>query len=197
MSKIYVTEFLGLANTAQSDSVDILSEPMIVTQKIDTTATTGGIGVLGAITAGTLYTNGVYPNVPLTGGTGSGARATITVSGGGVTGVALTNAGLGYTAADALSVAAASVGGTGSGFSIPVTSITIVTAPFNALTKFIEIECDSTAPASFRIGSFPNVATVNDNRLNTNDRIRRGVPAATVYQGANTQTAYLSAITNT
>lgn len=198
MSKIYITEFAGLATTGQSDSVDVLSEPKITTQKLDTTVTTGPIGVLGAITAGTLYTNGTYNNVPLTGGTGSGAQATIVVSGGGVTAVTLTNRGTGYTAADSLSAAAANIGGTGSGFAIPVTSITIQSAPFNVNTRFIEIECDATAPASFEINTpILALATVNSNRLNTNDRIRRGIPPATTYQGATVPQTVISVITNT
>lgn len=198
MSKIYVTEFAGLAAVAQSDSVDIMQEPAITTQKLDTTSTTGAINVLGAITAGTLYTNGTYANVPLTGGTGTGATANITVAGGGVTVVTLVNRGLGYTAADALSAAAANIGGTGSGFSIPVTSITIQSAPFNVATRFIEIECDATAPASFVIGTqAAAVATVGNNRLNTNDRIRRAIPPATLYQGATVPQTVIGVITNT
>jgi hypothetical protein len=83
----------------------------------------GGILTLGAITAGTVYTNGSYPNVPLTGGSGVGAAANITVAGTVVTVVSLTSPGTGYAVGDVLSAAAATIGGTGSGFSIPVTKV--------------------------------------------------------------------------
>lgn len=95
---------------------------------------TGGIQTLGAITPGTLYTAGTYNNVPLTGGSGSGAMATITVAGGAVTAVTITpqvglgtNAGpgSGYKVGDVLSAAAANIGGTGSGFTIPVTRLVV------------------------------------------------------------------------
>ena len=82
------------------------------------------VATLGVITGGSAYTTGTYFNVPLTGGTGSGALATITVSGGAVTAVTITNGGLQYTAGDALSAAAASIGGTGSGFSVLVSTVT-------------------------------------------------------------------------
>jgi len=77
----------------------------------------------GAITGGSVYTNGTYRNVALTGGKGSTATANIVVSGGAVTSVALTQGGTGYVVGDVLSATAASIGGTGSGFSIPVTVI--------------------------------------------------------------------------
>jgi hypothetical protein len=95
----------------------------------------GGIGALGAITGGTLYTPGTYTDVPLTGGTGSGATATIVVSGGGaVTTVTITTPGNFYRVADVLSAAAANIGGTGSGFSTPVSALgsdtlIIITSP--------------------------------------------------------------------
>jgi hypothetical protein len=82
------------------------------------------IFTLGVIAGGSSYTAGTYFNVPLTGGTGSGALATITVSGGAVTAVTTTNGGLHYTVGDSLSAAAASIGGTGAGFSIPVVTVT-------------------------------------------------------------------------
>ena len=75
---------------------------------------------LGTITAGTGYTNGTYTAVPLTGGTGTGAQATIVVAGNIVTTVTLTADGNYYNVGDVLSASAASIGGTGSGFSIPV-----------------------------------------------------------------------------
>jgi hypothetical protein len=83
----------------------------------------GPLGTLGTITPGSSYTDGTYSLVPLTGGTGSGALATITVSGGAVTGVSVAYEGRDYAPSDTLSAAAANVGGTGSGFSIPVSSI--------------------------------------------------------------------------
>lgn len=87
----------------------------------------GAIKALGAITGGTLYTNGTYNGVALTGGTGSGATANITVAGGAVTAVTIVNPGTFYTVADTLSAAAANIGGTGSGFSIPVSTIAVFT----------------------------------------------------------------------
>jgi hypothetical protein len=82
-----------------------------------------GITVFGAITGGSGYVNGIYPNVTLTGGTGTGARATITVSGGLVISVTLTYAGVGYTAADSLTTANTNLGGTGAGFDVVVSTI--------------------------------------------------------------------------
>ena len=85
--------------------------------------TTSNIKTLGAITAGSGYVDGTYVNVALTGGAGSGARATIVVSGGVVTAVTITARGAGYVVGNVLSATAASLGGTGAGFSIPVTAI--------------------------------------------------------------------------
>jgi len=61
--------------------------------------------------------------VALTGGTGTGATANITVSGGAVTAVVLVSGGIGYTAGDTLSASASSIGGTGSGFTILVATV--------------------------------------------------------------------------
>lgn len=72
----------------------------------------------GTIAGGTLYTNGVYTNVPLTGGAGTGAAATVYVVGGSVTLVVITNAGSGYATGNTLSASAANLGGTGSGFTL-------------------------------------------------------------------------------
>jgi hypothetical protein len=85
--------------------------------------TTSNIKTLGAITGGSGYVNGSYANVTLTGGSGSGAKATIGVSGTAVTTVTITARGAGYAVGDVLSATAASLGGTGAGFSIPVTEI--------------------------------------------------------------------------
>lgn len=86
-------------------------------------ATANGISTLGSLTPGSGYINGTYYNVPLTGGTGSGARATIVVAGGVVSSVTITYAGTGYTASDPLSASAINLGGSGSGFAQVVATV--------------------------------------------------------------------------
>lgn len=89
-----------------------------------TSAITGPLAAVGTITGGTGYTNGTYTGVPLTGGSGYGALATVVVAGGAVTSVTITTGGVKYSAADTgLSAAAASIGGTGSGFSAPAAGL--------------------------------------------------------------------------
>jgi hypothetical protein len=83
----------------------------------------GQISLLGSVTGGSLYTNGLYQNVSLTGGSGSGATADILVSGGAVTTVTLKFGGQFYKAGDVLSADQTSIGGSGTGFSIPVSAI--------------------------------------------------------------------------
>lgn len=90
--------------------------------------TQASIATLSALVAGSGYVNGSYTNVPLTGGSGVGAQANITVSGTGVTVVTLTNSGLGYEVGDLLSASNTNLGGTGSGFSITVATITAIAA---------------------------------------------------------------------
>lgn len=90
------------------------------TEVDDYGTTANGLVSLGTITPGTLYTAGTYLGVALTGGSGTGATANITVAAGAVTAVAIASPGTGYVAGDALSATAATLGGTGSGFSVPV-----------------------------------------------------------------------------
>ena len=70
--------------------------------------------------AGSLYTNGLYQNVTLTGGSGSGATADILVASGVVNTVTLKNGGQFYKVNDTLS---ATIGSSGSGFSIDISAI--------------------------------------------------------------------------
>jgi hypothetical protein len=83
----------------------------------------GAISGLNPPTGGSSYTTGVYPNITLTGGQGSGATATITVAGGVVSAVTLTNPGNFYAVGDSLTAASSSIGGTGSGFLVTVASV--------------------------------------------------------------------------
>lgn len=89
----------------------------------------GRILTLNTLVGGSLYTNGTYNGVALTGGTGTGATANIVVSGAAVTSVTLVSGGSGYDVNETLSAAAANIGGTGSGFSIKVAT---TTGPINA-----------------------------------------------------------------
>jgi hypothetical protein len=74
-----------------------------------------------SFSSGTLYTNGVYQNVLLTGGSGANATADITIVGGGVVNVELQFGGNFYEVGDILSCA--SLGPTGSGFGIAVETV--------------------------------------------------------------------------
>lgn len=84
----------------------------------------GMVGLLGTITGGTGGTAGTYGGVVLTGGSGSGATANITVSGGAVTAVAILNPGIQFVVGDVLSAASGNIGNV-SGFSVPVSSTSI------------------------------------------------------------------------
>ena len=91
-----------------------------------TSTTPGAPGAIasGSINAaGSAYTNGTYTGVNLTGGSGINAKATIVVAGGVVTTVTITTVGSGYKVNDTLSATAASIGGTGSGFSWLVSGV--------------------------------------------------------------------------
>lgn len=92
---------------------------------------------LGTVVGGTLYTDGTYTSVPLTGGTGTGAVGTVVVAGGSVTTVTLTSPGTGYTALDVLTASAASIGGTGSGFTVPVATVGATTTGAGAVATVV------------------------------------------------------------
>jgi hypothetical protein len=83
----------------------------------------GTILTKGSITGGSSYTNGTYTAVALTGGSGTGATATIVVGSNAVTTVTIVSGGFGYKVGDVLSATAASIGGTGTGFSVPVATV--------------------------------------------------------------------------
>lgn len=83
----------------------------------------GGIVTTTTLVGGSSYTNGTYTNVPLTGGSGTGAQATVVVAGNVVTSVTITAGGSGYIPPNALSATAATIGGSGSGFSILVQTV--------------------------------------------------------------------------
>lgn len=81
--------------------------------------------------AGTAYTNGTYRNVDFSGGNGSNMRANVTVSGTVVTAVTIVQGGgNGYSVGDVLTTGAANIGGTGSGFTWTVSTVSTPLASF-------------------------------------------------------------------
>lgn len=103
------------------------------------TIQSSGVKTLGAITAGSGYVDNTYAGVPLTGGSGLAVEASVTVAGGVVTAVVITAVGAGYQVGDVLSADNADLGGTGAGFSVPVTAI---------YAQMIELSANATASAS-------------------------------------------------
>ena len=81
----------------------------------------GQITTISITNAGTGYTNGVYINVPFTGGTGANASGDIVVVGGVIVSVTLKFGGNFYVVNDHLSCSA--LGGTGTNFVMTVTGV--------------------------------------------------------------------------
>ncbi len=156
-----------------------------------------GIGSIGAITAGSGYaTPGTYNAVPLTGGTGTGATASIRIASGVVNLVNMQDPGVGYVVGDVLSASNVNLGGSGSGFSIPVASIS--SAPLGTGSGFsvpiATVNTDTFVGASFTtkgagtISFFPGTNTANT----TFFQIQRA-DAATLLLNADATNSILSA----
>ena len=135
------------------DVNQLISGTGIPTGTLVQAITSSNIKTLGVITGGSLYTNGSYSGVTLTGGNGNSATANIVVSGNAVTSVTIVSRGHGYWVGDVLSASAASIGGTGSGFQIPVSAIyaqgIVMTA--NATSTSTETLTFSTQPDLIRL----------------------------------------------
>lgn len=166
---------IAQANVPSNDNTVLF--PGLSSTKTTAYGTTGAIAKLGSITAGsgytagnipltfgsitggTLYTPGVYLGVATTtSGAGTGLTANITVgASGAITGFTVVARGTGYAIADTISVSNAVVGGTGSGFSIPVNSVGYAAVPLTGGTG-------SGATANITIsagGAVTGVAVVN------------------------------------
>jgi hypothetical protein len=81
----------------------------------------GQVTNVNSLIGGSLYTNGVYQNVALTGGSGANAVATIVISGQAVVSCEITFGGNFYIIGDILSCS--SLGNTGTGFSVVVSEV--------------------------------------------------------------------------
>jgi len=131
------------------------------------------IGFYGSIATSTIanqgsaYTNGTYTNVALTGGSGTGATAAITVSSNKVTSVVISLAGMNYLNTDILSAAAATIGGTGSGFTLSITVLSAFTSNVDNLWQF-DISYDSGGTNALTVIAHPgqNLEDI-DSTINT------------------------------
>ncbi|KJC37710.1 hypothetical protein [Bradyrhizobium sp. LTSP857] len=113
--------------TVGGDSGDATFKNVGSAPFIDTRINTGNLTAAGTGCS----TPGTYLGVPLTGGTGTGAIATIIVAGGSVTTVTITGTGgNAFTAGDVLSAAAANIGGGCAGFTWTVSTVTSPTGSF-------------------------------------------------------------------
>jgi len=101
--------------------------------------TLGPILTFGAITAGSGYTPGTYTNVALTGGTGYGATADITVGSlGTITGVTLVSGGWGYTVGGSLTLTSPYALGAGISFAVLVGTVNVsTTGSLTAPTAYV------------------------------------------------------------
>jgi hypothetical protein len=134
---------------------------------IVTITTPGGrIATLGTLTPGSGYAPGVYNSVPLTGGAGTGAVATIIVDSGGlVDSVIITDGGKGYAATNPLSASNSRLGGIGSGFSVLVSTV----AGTNASFRITDVnEANAKLPSGSLVGSYYRVVAPNGLSFSTN-----------------------------
>jgi len=128
----------------------------------------GPIQTVTIAIGGSGYTNGTYTNVPLISGSESSAQATVTVLGGTVVSVVVTNSGILYPYNSTLTINASSVGGTGSGFQGVVSSLTVFSGSTNILWQF-DIGFDSSGNGQNNLIAHPG-QNLNDISSTVNTR---------------------------
>ena len=153
---------------------------------------TGGVVTVQIVNNGNgSYTNGTYTAVPLTGGTGSSAQATVVIAGNSITNVTITAAGTGYTVGDLLSASSASIGGSGTGFSMLLTANTVFTGGNNTLWQF-DIGYDSSGGNTSNLIAHPgqNLNAI-DSTVNTKPLVGQFPGTSLAPVGVFTASAYL------
>jgi hypothetical protein len=97
---------------------------------------TGSLSTITITNQGSLYTNGTYTNVPINAVAGTGGQATVVVSSNLVFSVVITSGGVDYIHNEAVTIASADIGGTGSGFAGYVDDLTTYSPSDNTLWQF-------------------------------------------------------------
>jgi len=107
---------------------------------------------------GSGYVDNTYTNVLLTGGSGSGARATITVSNTEASSVVITSGGSGYQITDLLGVNGADLGAAG-GFGLEWEVTSVITPAFGGLAniEFAHFQGSFQPGSGYQVGSYENV----------------------------------------
>jgi plastocyanin len=205
---VTVLAFSGTVTQGGSGYVPGLYDGLAFTniqgQNQQTGTGTGGTGTVtvkgidnGTIVAGSGYTDNSYGNVPLNGGNGSGAIATITVSGGGVSEVAITNNGNNsYVAGDVLTINTSDLtyvdengddqvsGGAGFSYTVPsdLYSVTNVTpsATWNGVGYVVGDTITATVPGG---GSGFEFEFTNVQFLSTAEIVDEGLETAQAGEG--------------
>ena len=135
------------------------------------------------LTGGSLYTpttgSQIYEDISLTSisGSGTGAKANITVTAGAISDVDLTRGGTGYVAGDLLGANASDIGGTGSGFQIEISAI-----EDRAYVNIIGGELFVASSSSIDFVE-DNSAVQNSNDINFDDTISHNFLAGTIAGG--------------
>jgi hypothetical protein len=88
-----------------------------------------GVDAVDGLTSGSSHTDGTYTNVELTGGSGTGVKATVVISSNAVNSVSITTSGSGYVENEELGIPISVVGGSGS----PHCDVNGVTAGANSV----------------------------------------------------------------
>jgi len=96
----------------------------------------GPVATIQIVNQGSLYTNGTYTNVPIVTTVGTGCLATVVVASNLVSSVVVTTGGLNYPHNQPVTISSASIGGTGSGFTGYVSSLTYYSPNANTLWQF-------------------------------------------------------------
>lgn len=126
-NKLINSENARMSGVDYADLKKSMSENMENLMRTDFLVPIVSVATLGTKVGGSGYTTGVYYNVIMTAVSGpmyTAPIATITVSGGAVTVVTLTSYGSGVSTSTVLSAPSSLIGGTGSGFSVPVATVT-------------------------------------------------------------------------
>ncbi|NBS75788.1 MAG: hypothetical protein EBS66_20220, partial [Betaproteobacteria bacterium] len=96
----------------------------------------GSVSTIGITTQGSGYTNGTYAGVSIITSVGTGCIVTVTVSSNLVFSVVVTSGGVNYAHNAVVTIAAASIGGTGSGFVGYIDNLTTYAPNANTLWQF-------------------------------------------------------------